>query len=639
MITISCVNLLFKIIPARDSAQNHRTLAQKKEYDAPLEERGTKKKGRSVEKKVKKPSRESTSRTPTPELSKKPRESWVTGSSSDVQKPSAQIPALPPGIVVGRSTEAPAQSSPQHQVHERLANLGGISLTPSCSNGDESSRSSQLPNLPPGMTISRDSLPAKSPPGEPLQPSILTKLPPGISIGGETTSPMPKLPPGISIDSPVSRLPPGISFGKAREEEIEEPTSKYQSGEDTATEDPISEEESKSRSPRRAKASISYQEPPLNKKMRQGDNSQTLIGGKVLPGISFAKSAEDAPKLNLPPGMVISKSTNEDEAVENSKVISQGDDSSDDASCAEDTSNSLSKKKISLKKKRGTPRVSPEKDAKVGDQEPTRLRSPSPKGKEPRAARGRSELARAKIRATLREDSWSDEEAAGVRVPYKASRWKDEAKLQLPTEEDKVEVAPSSQINRKAWQALGGESVDDRIQVKESQAKEEEGPDEESHSENNQVGKDYETVVIKPKEKKRGRKPKESQEPSPAPGSPAPVDHQLVQDNEETKVASRTPGNRSRQSRLMEDLFDDDDDPSPKVSKGRKRRGMKESTDSEEPLSQRVSGRRKSGRSEGSEPSSLSTSPVREKSTAVVEASNVEPEEVSVDHQPLITHS
>ena len=225
-----------------------------------------------------------------------------------------------------------------------------------------------------------------------------------------------------------------------------------------------------------------------------------------------------------------------------------------------------------------------------------------------------------------------------MRVPYKASRWKDEAKLQLPTEEDKVEVAPSSQINRKAWQALGGESVDDRIQVKESQAKEEEGPDEESHSENNQGDKDYETVVIKPKEKKRGRKPKESQEPSPAPGSPAPVDHQLVQDNEETKVASRTPGNRSRQSRLMEDLFDDDDDPSPKVSKGRKRRGMKESTDSEEPLSQRVSGRRKSGRSEGSEPSSLSTSPVREKSTAVVEASNVEPEEVSVDQQPLISH-
>ena len=631
MNTIFCVNPLFKIIPARDNAQNNRTLAQKKEYDAPLEERGTKKKGRSVEKKVKKPSRESTSRTPTPELCKKPRESWVTGSSSDVQKPSAQIPALPPGIVVGRSTEATAQSSPQHQVHERLANLGGISLTPSRSNGEESSRSSQLPNLPPGMTISRDPLPAKTPPGEPLQPSILTKLPPGISIGGETTSSMPKLPPGISIDSPVSRLPPGISFGKAREEEIEEPTSKYQSGEDTVTEDPISEEESKSRSPRRAKATISYQEPPLNKKMRQGDNSQTLIGGKVLPGISFAKSAEDTPKLNLPPGM-ISKSTNEDEAVENSKVIIQGEDSSDDASCAEDTSNGLSKKKISLKKKRGTPRVSPEKDAKVVDQEPTRVRSPSPKGKEPRAARGRSELARAKIRATLREDSLSDEEAAGVRVPYKASRWKDETRLQLPTLEGEVEAA---QINRKAWQALGGESVDDRTQVKESLAKDVEAPDEETHSENNQVDEDFETVVIKPKEKKRGRKPKESQEPSPAPGSPAPMNQQLAQDNEETKVASRTPGNRSRQSRLMEDLFDDDDDPSPKVSKGKKRRGMKESTDSEEPLSQRVSGRRKSGRSEGSEPSSKSTSPVREKSLAVVEASNVEPEEVSVNHFSL----
>merc|ERR1719270_2093483 len=218
-------------------------------------------------------------------------------------------------------------------------------------------------------------------------------------------------------------------------------------------------------------------------------------------------------------------------------------------------------------------------------------------------------------------------EPAGVRVPYKASRWKDEAKLQLPTEEGEVEAAPNSQINRKAWQALGGESVDERTQVKESEAKEVEGPDEEIHSENKQVDEDFETLVIKPKEKKRGRKPKESQEPSPAPLSPAPMDHQLAQDNEETKVAPRTSGNRSRQSRLMEDLFDDDDDPSPKVSKGRKRRGVKGSTDSEEPLSQRVSGRRKSGRSEGSEPSSKSTSPVREKSTAVVEANNVEPEE------------
>ena len=599
----------FQIIPARDNAQNHRTLAQKKEYDAPLEERGTKKKGRSVEKKGKRTPRESSSRTPTPDLAKKPKESWVTGTPSNVQKPPPQLSSLPPGIVVGRSTEeASGQSSPQHQVHERIANLGGISLTPSRSNGEDS-RSPLLPNLPPGMSISREAPPPKLPPGVSLQASALPKLPPGISIETETHSPVP-------------RLPPGISMEKAREEEKAESPRESNREEVSRDEDQSSEEESKARSPRRAKASISYQEPPLNKKMRQGDNSQTLVGGKTLPGLSIEKSREDTLRLNLPPGMMISKSVNEE------KVAQPGsfdEESSNEDSQPEDANNGPAKKKISLKKKRGTPRVSPEKvvpppeNGRLPPPQQERVRSPSPEPKEPRAARGRSELARAKIRATLREDSLSDEEPAGARVPYRG-RWKDDAVKSkgTPPVQAEVETAASSKINRKAWQALGGEPGEERnLGNDESNGRESLTKEEDSHCEKKVEDNEYETVVIKPKGKKRGRKGRETREPSPAPESPAPIDD-LLEDHEDV---SRTKTNTSRQERLMEDLFDEKEDPSKKVTKGKKRRGKKESTDSEEPLSQRISGRRRSGRSEeGSteEPSSLPHSPERNKPTEPV---------------------
>merc|ERR1712130_972611 len=449
-----------EIIPARENAQNHRTLAQKKEYDAPLEERVTKKKGRSVEKKAKRAPQESSSRTPTPDLAKKPKESWVTGTPSNVQKPGPQLSALPPGIVVGRSTEdSSGESSPQYQVQERIANLGGISLTPSRSNGEES-RTPLLPSLPPGMSISREALPPKLPPGVSLQPSTLSKLPPGISIEADDHSPVPTLPPGISME-------------KAREEEKAKSPREEVSREDEHS----SEEESRTRSPRRAKASISYQELPLNKKMRQGDNSQTLISGKTLPELSIEKSREDTLKLNLPPGMMISKSVNEKKIVQspapgNIGVVDQGEESSSDDNHPEDAGNLLGKKKISLKKKRGTPRTSPDKfipPPENGSRPPPpqqeRVKSQSPEPKEPRAARGRSELARAKIRATLREDSLSDEEQVGARVPYRKGRWKDDgikSKVTLPAEAE-LETKASSKINRKAWQALGEPSEEKNL--------------------------------------------------------------------------------------------------------------------------------------------------------------------------------
>ena len=546
----------------------------------------------------------------------------MTGTPSNLHKPPVQLSALPPGIVVGRSTEeASGQSSPKHQAQERIANLGGISLTPSRSNGDD--RSSPLfPTLPPGMSISREALPPKLPPGVSLQPYTLPKLPPGISVETETNSPVP-------------RLPPGISMEKAREEEKEEsPRDKEQS----------SEEESKARSPRRAKASISYQEPPLNKKMRQGDNSQTLVGGRTLPGLSIEKSCEDTLRLNLPPGMMISKSVNEEKvpqlpAHESSGVVDQDEESSNEDSHPEEASNNPAKKKIKLKKKRGTPRASPDKfvpppeDERPAPQQ-ERVKSPSAEPKEPRAARGRSELARAKIRATLREDSLSDEEPAGARVPYRG-RWKDDGvktNATLPVQAE-LETAPSSKINRKAWQALGGEPSEDMNKPEESNGrefltKEVSGGEKDSHCEQKMEDDGYETLVIKPKGKKRGRKSRETIEPSPAPESPASIDD-LLQDDEET---SRTKTQTSRQERLMEDLFDEGGNSSKKVTKGKQRRDKKESTDSEEPLSQRLSGRRRSGRSEGSveEPSSLPhSSPEKNKPSAVIEPVRTEVEEVS----------
>ena len=543
----------------------------------------------------------------------------MTGTPSSLHKPPVQLSALPPGIVVGRSTEeASRQSSPKHQAQERIANLGGISLTPSRSNGDDSN-SPLLPSLPPGMSISREAPAPKLPPGVSLQPYTLPKLPPGISVETETNSPVP-------------RLPPGISMEKAREEEKEEsPRDKEHS----------SEEESKARSPRRAKASISYQEPPLNKKMRQGDNSQTLVGGRTLPGLSIEKSCEDTLRLNLPPGMMISKSVNEEKVPQlpahgSSGVVDQDEESSNEDSHPEEASNNPAKKKIKLKKKRGTPRASPDKFVPPPEDErpPPQPVSPSAESKEPRAARGRSELARAKIRATLREDSLSDEEPAGARVPYRG-RWKDDGvktNATLPVQAE-LETVPSSKINRKAWQALGGEPSEDMKKPEESNGrefltKEVSGGEKDSHCEQKMEDDGYETVVIKPKGKKRGRKSRETIEPSTAPESPASIDD-LLQDDEET---SRTKTQTSRQERLMEDLFDEGGNSSKKVTKEKKRSDKRESTDSEEPLSQRLSGRRRSGRSEGSveEPSSLpQSSPERNKPSAVIEPVRTEVEEVS----------
>merc|ERR1719400_2999566 len=158
---------------------------------------------------------------------------------------------------------------------------------------------------------------------------------------------------------------------------------------------------------------------------------------------------------------MISKSVNEVPqfpAPGSSGDVDHKEESSDEDSHTDEANNGPAKKRISLKKKRGTPRGSPEKCVPPPEEErppPQQERVKSPEPKEPRAARGRSELARAKIRATLREDSLSDEELAGARVPYRR-RLKDDdgSKSKVPVAAE-VETGKSSKTNRKAWQALG----------------------------------------------------------------------------------------------------------------------------------------------------------------------------------------
>merc|ERR1712150_369488 len=267
----------------------------------------------------------------------------------------------------------------------------------------------------------------------------------------------------------------------------------------------------------------------------------------------------------------------------------------------------------------GTPRVSPDKvvpspeDGRPAPQQ-ERVKSPSP---EPRAARGRSELARAKIRATLREDSLSDEELVGARVPYRR-RLKDDDGSKSKAE---VETRLSSKINRKAWQALGEEmqNPDESFNGSESLTKDVS----DNHSEAKTGEDGYETVVIKPKEKKRDKRSKGARE-----SSPATID-QLLGDDEE-KPRRRTQA--TRHERLMEDLFDENEVPPKNVGKAKKVRCKKESTDSEEPLSQRLSGKGRSERSEGSidEASSLPHSPERRKPMTEAESGYFEKEPVKL---------
>ena len=743
---------LLEVIPAREgSSQSFRTLAQKKEYDSPLDERGSKKKSRPPVS-AKKPQMARTpsktpSRTPTPDNGKRMKESWVTGGSTIVQRP----PNLPPGIVVGRSTEV---SSPEpHQLQQKLAHLGGISMT-SMRKDSEDSQSPVPPNLPPGISISRDSGLSRLPPGISVQKEEAPappRLPPGISLGPASRSSSPstsrlppgisvgvtredfgsRLPPGISVGperggSVTPRLPPGISVGMTRAEEL--------SGSE--------EEEAKNRSPRRAKGAISYQEPPLNKKMRQGDHFQTAVGANNFQGLSIEKKKDEFPRPNLPPGIVLSAAVepNSRASTPLEKPDSPGMVDHDQESSDEDRADtpSLTKKKIELKRQRGKspksrpvsepeqeyeqePEQEPEQDSEPEQEpeieqepepedepepeeeaeheeelelrlepepeesEPEEKETPAPpprkkKGKGPKgrptkpkanpepqpesdseqepekeksqppseqpdspppevrtSARGRSELARAKIRATLREDSEEEEENAGARVPYRKKGWKPITSADI-TQPGQV----GSLINKEAWVSLGtlpskltspekpkntqikvkkkdkrlvkelfGEDEDETetFVIEPKPLQDETNVDDNDENENDEV----ETIVIEPKgKKKRGRKSKSPSKPKVRESSPEPasIDDLLEDDVEEDMVVPTKPP-RGRKRKVKE----------------------RESTDSEDaPLSQRKSGRRRSGRSDGppDTPSPLPPSPVRGKPTAVVEPVRPEVEEVSL---------
>ena len=261
---------------------------------------------------------------------------------------------------------------------------------------------------------------------------------------------------------------------------------------------------------------------------------------------------------------------------------------------------------------------------------------------ERKSARGRSELARAKIRATLREDSLSDEEFGG-RVPYRGSggpRWKS-----IPVATKQESQVSVLRLNREAWKALGAASPIQHTENKSHKLEETNGKSEDEkdttetlvieprssmegksdNSDNSDKDDGVETLVIEPKGKKRGRKAKSHNKHKHREPTPEDLVLRLSSEAEDTEHAP------------PDELLVESEDvavaekPSPK---GRKRKNINKrtSTDSEDaPLSQRKPGRRRSGRSDGAPetPSPLPPSPVRNKPTAVVEPVRTEIDEVS----------
>merc|ERR1719317_1118809 len=401
-----------------------RTLAQKKAYDSsPLE--GVKKKrgrqpGTKIPKKVisdepstslsqnaqdlknvSKLSGPSTppSRTSTPDSvnsSKKKnmmRESWVTGGTV-VHKPA--IMKLPPGISVGKSTEEEEEDQSKKVFPKSLPGLGGITVAPASQNTEKSETEGVRQNLESrysniSMTINRDGpktgipkLPSSISIQKERDPSPQTKshmkLPPGITLSRDDVSS--KLPPGISIEkesSPAPRLPPGISIHK----KIEEPQR------------------------------------------------------RLPPGISIQKQVEER-RPNLPPGIQISKTKDdaenrvkspvpdsEDENLDdldNPKSVSSGQRSSspDEAVGKADdkADNNRQRKKTNAKENSGQKKkIKTPSTVESSDSEEEET------GRGRRGTRDKSEQY-ARIRATLREDSMSDEERFGDRIPYRKKGWK-----------------------------------------------------------------------------------------------------------------------------------------------------------------------------------------------------------------------
>merc|ERR1712130_196446 len=407
-------------IPGGISPSPVRTLAQKKAYDSsPLE--GVKKKrgrqpGTKMPKKtntgetstslsqnaqdlknVSKLSGASTppSRTSTPDSvnsSKKKnmmRESWVTGGTV-VHKPA--IMKLPPGISVGKSTDEEEDRS-KNVFPKSLSGLGGITVAPASPNTEKSENEvrqnleSRYSNI--SMTVSRDGpktgipkLPASISIQKERDPSPQTnsslKLPPGISVSRDDVSS--KLPPGISIEKESSHspcLPPGVSIHK----NVEEPQR------------------------------------------------------RLPPGISIQKQIEER-RPNLPPGIQISKAKEEAEKrAQSSGPESDGENMDDQKLLSSESERSLTPEQILKNKdskednnKRGNKQSSKENTSQKNKiKTPATIESSDSeveeKGPGRRGTRDKSEQY-ARIRATLREDSLSDEEQFGDRIPYRKKGWK-----------------------------------------------------------------------------------------------------------------------------------------------------------------------------------------------------------------------
>jgi len=576
-----------------------RTLAQKKAYEPSPGEGGKKPRGRKPGTKMPKKSNDDEpislsesnqevksnpkmsrgntppSRTSTPDSvssAKKKnmmRESWVTGGTV-VHKPA--IMKLPPGISVGKSTDDEDQS--RKVFSKSISGLGSITLAPASPTTEKTegegvrqnleSRYSNIsmsinrdgpktgiPKLPASISIEkeRDSSPHSSGP---------LKLPPGITLSRDDVSS--KLPPGISIQkesSPSPRLPPGISIHKNVEE----------------------------------------------------------TQRRLPPGISIQKQVEEK-RPNLPPGIQISKAKDETESRAESTSPDIEDEIIDSLSNPDENTKSVSsdgqrpdtpedgnkrgrkqkgKEKNNQKQKVKTPSIVESSDSEVEEKGPGR-----------RGTRDKSDVS-ARIRATLREDSLSDEDRFGDRVPYRKKGWKPLEKVTPPISISPVEdaILDNSGENTPDNKAKPGKETEEKIETSSEKRKREKERKKRDESEDEDYDGDEqdrqkridllekERMKIERKKgngKKKDKKDKEKEEEI------TPID-ELLDDNEEPTKSSK----KKDMSELSDEIDDEINDDimelestfAKPINRGRKRKSFgSEMSEISEKISKRGKGKK-----------------------------------------------
>merc|ERR1711892_144257 len=420
-----------------------------------------------------------------------------------------------------------------------------------------------IPKLPASISIERerDSSPHSSGP---------LKLPPGITLSRDDVSS--KLPPGISIQkesSPSPRLPPGISIHKNVEE----------------------------------------------------------TQRRLPPGISIQKQVEEK-RPNLPPGIQISKAKDETESRAESTSPDIEDEIIDSLSNPDENTKSVSsdgqrpdtpedgnkrgrkqkgKEKNNQKQKVKTPSIVESSDSEVEEKGPGR-----------RGTRDKSDVS-ARIRATLREDSLSDEDRFGDRVPYRKKGWKPLEKVTPPISISPVEdaILDNSGENTPDNKAKPGKETEEKIETSSEKRK-----------------REKERMKIERKKgsgKKKDKKDKEKEEEiTPIDELIDEIDDEINDDIMELESTFAKPINRGRKRKSFGSEMSEISEKISKRGKGKKEAASIDLTlddDSEEeaPRADSRKSRRRSTKNDApaerssSKDKKVLSSPVRSKPTAVVE--------------------